>query len=274
MHKKTFIRKRNPYSSLITLGMASALLTIPVLADSAVDDRQHQQAGTSVTVDESAPQVRLEQPAPKVTAQQQETQVRVETGEPEISVEQPEPEVSINQPDPEVSVEQAEPQITVNDAKPEVEVNQAEPEITVNSAEPEIQIINMDAEGNRKEGKQSGASQSLAQIELNELKGKDVVTSAGEELGSVKDIVATPQGQQAGFVVSVGGFFGIGDTEILVPASEAQLRDDKIVWQTPQSQDQLEKTHEFRAEHYESLTERYNTLQEAQEAEVSARSLQ
>lgn len=274
MKEKTFIRKRNPYSSLITLGMAGALLTVPVLADSAVDDQRDQQGGTSVTVDEAAPHVRLEQPAPKVTAQQQETQVRVETGEPEVSVEQPKPEVSINQPDPEVSVQQAEPQVTVNDAKPEVEVNQAEPEITVNSAEPEIQIINKDAEGNRKEGKQASASQSLAQTELSELKGKDVVTSAGEELGSVKDVVATPQGQQAGFVVSVGGFFGIGDTEILVPASEAQLSDDKIVWQTSQSQDQLEKTHKFRSEQYESVTERYNTLQEAREAEVSARSPQ
>lgn len=270
MTKNTFFKKTK-YSAALTLGLAGAMATSPILAQSEIE-RQNQQnadSASSITVDEAAPRVQLEQPAPKVTAQQSKTKVEVETGEPEVSVDQPKPEVSVEQPEPEVSISQSEPNVKINEAQPQVDVNQAEPEVTVNTAEPEVNIINKDEEGKNKQSQQSGSSQSLAQTPLDELQGKKVVTANGEELGSVQDIVADQQGNKAGLVVSVGGFFGIGDTQILVPANETELTDDQIVWQTSRSPDQLERTNEYRSDQYQSVTDRYDTLSEAREAQVS-----
>lgn len=292
MKENTIFRKRK-ISTVLTLGVAGALFSAPTFADNAMDQQiqrdqqiqerqQESQSASSITVDEAAPQVRLEQPAPKVTAQQSKTKVKVETGEPRVSVDQPEPEVSIEQPEPEVSISQSEPNVRINEAEPEVDVNQAEPEVTINRAEPEVEIVERGEQGEQGEQQKersasasesaSASSQSLARVPLDQLTDKEIITQNGEELGSVEDIVADPHGGQAGFVVSVGGFLGIGDTKILVPADEAQLSNDQIVWQTSMSQEQLEKTNEYQSDQYESVTDRYNTLSEATGARVSGRS--
>lgn len=271
MNDNTFINKRKPSVAVLAVAVASIMMSAPTLADQASEDQLRRDNAT-VTVDEAAPQVAIDQPAPRVTAEQTPTDVDVETGEPRVTVDQPEPEVSIEQPEPEVSVEQAEPQIDVNSAEPQVTVNEAEPEIEVKRAEPEIRVVNKDAEGNLKEGLDAESAQSLVQVQLSDLEGREVVTASGESLGDVKDIVAGPQGSQPGFVVSLGGFLGLGSTDILVPAHEAELGDDTIVWQTQQSRDQLKRTHEYQAEQFESISGRYDTLGEAQRAEMTGRS--
>lgn len=278
MNENIFFKKTK-YSAVLTLGLAGALAASPTFAENEIErqNRQDSNSASSITVDEAAPRVQLEQPAPKVTAQQSKTKVKVETGEPKVSVDQPKPEVSIEQPEPEVSISQSKPKVNINEAQPQVDVNQAEPEVTINRAEPEVNIINKDAEGEKKQAQRSDqaqqpeSSQSLARTPLDQLQDKKVVTANGEELGSVQDIVADQHGNQTGFVVSVGGFFGIGDTKVLVPANEAELRNDQIVWQTSRSPDQLERTNEYRADQYQSVTDRYNTLSEAREAQVSSR---
>lgn len=266
--------KKTKFSAALALGVAGALFTAPTFADGAMErqDKQASQSASSITVDEAAPRVQLEQPAPKVTAQQSQTKVKVETGDPRVSVDQPKPEVSIEQPEPDVSISQGKPNVKINEAEPQVDVQQAEPEVTINRAEPEVKIVERDAEGNKQNAQQSVSAASLSQAPLDQLSDKTVVTANGEELGTVEDIVADSQGGQVGFVVSVGGFIGIGDTKILVPADEAQLNNDKIVWQTSQSPSQLEKTNEYQADQYESVSDRYNTLSEVREARVSGRS--
>lgn len=292
MKMKSTFEKRNLYSAVLSLGAASLLLAAPVFADSAMDEGSRQQAvdeqrigereerrSSTITVDEPAPRVQVEQPAPRVTAQQNQTQVEVETGEPEVSVNQPEPEVSIEQPEPEVSIQQPEPEVSVESAEPQVEVRQGEPEITVNTAEPEVRIIEKDASGERKDApgatdqraaespaSAEGSPQNLMGTRLDELEGKEVVTAAGESLGSVEDVVASRQGDEAGFVVSVGGFLGIGASEVFVPADEVEIQGDRIVWQTSQSSRAIRRSQEYQADQYQSVTDRYNTLQEVQES--------
>lgn len=223
-------------------------------------------SNATVVVDEKAPQIRMQQPAPEVTVNQTEAQVEVATGQPEVSVEQPEPEVTIEQPKPEVNIEQPEPEVVVNDADPQVEVKQADPEVTINSAEPEVEVVNLDQNGEQKKTQNVQASRDLMQVELDKLKEKTVVNAQGEELGGVDDIVMSRQGDQKGFVVSVGGILGIGDTQVFVPANEVKVTGDNIVWETSQSEDQIKKSSEYRADQFQSVSDQYNTLGELQSA--------
>ena len=56
----------------------------------------------------------------------------------------------------------------------------------------------------------------------NEYVGKDVYNRAGEQLGTIKDVLAGPDGKTAAIVINVGRYLGIGDKEIAVPFSALQ----------------------------------------------------
>lgn len=265
MKMKQTLSSLNPKSVLLALSAAGILVSTPALArDSAQLNEQDNQA--TVVVDEKAPQVQLQQPAPQVSVDQAKAQVEVTSDKPQVSIEQPEPEVTIDQPQPEVNIEQPEPEVVINEAKPQVDVQQAKPEVTIEPAEPEVNVVNLDEQGQEKETKQTTAAQNLMQVKIDQLKDKTVVNAQGQEIGGVEDVVAARQGDEKGLVVSVGGFFGIGDTQIFVPASEAQVEGDKIVWQTQESPDQLEQRSGYDANRFESVSEQYNTLSEVQGA--------
>lgn len=239
-----------------------------------------QEEGPTVFVEQQPPQVQVQQPRTQVTAQQKKMDVEVRTGEPQVSVQQPEPQVSVQQQEPEVTVQQAEPQVIVEDAQPQVEVNQAEPEVTVNRAEPEILVISEDRSGRRTEqriqameqGAQSQQQQAqqqardLMRMELSQLRDMNVQTSQGEDLGSVNDIVVNQSSGSAGFVVSTGGVLGIGAQDVFVPANEAQVYQDRIVWQTNQSPEQIEQSAQYQAEQFVSVADAQGTLEQARTA--------
>jgi hypothetical protein len=44
--------------------------------------------------------------------------------------------------------------------------------------------------------------------------GKSVVNSAGDKIGTVKDIMFDDQGKMAAIIVGVGGFLGIGEKSV------------------------------------------------------------
>jgi len=46
--------------------------------------------------------------------------------------------------------------------------------------------------------------------------GKNVQDSAGNKIGTVKDILFDDQGKMAAFVLGVGGFLGIGEKSVAV----------------------------------------------------------
>jgi len=51
----------------------------------------------------------------------------------------------------------------------------------------------------------------------NEYTNQDVYNAAGENLGTIKDLLIGPDGKAAAAVINVGRFLGIGDKEIAVP---------------------------------------------------------
>ena len=50
----------------------------------------------------------------------------------------------------------------------------------------------------------------------SKLVGLDVYNNANEKIGDISEILLDPSGKFAGFVVSVGGFLGIGQHDVLV----------------------------------------------------------
>ena len=57
----------------------------------------------------------------------------------------------------------------------------------------------------------------------NEYTNQDVYNTAGENLGTIRDLLIGPDGKAAAAIINVGRFLGIGDKEIAVPFSALQI---------------------------------------------------
>lgn len=58
--------------------------------------------------------------------------------------------------------------------------------------------------------------------------GATVVNEAGETVGKIDDLIVTPADKVPFAVLSVGGFLGVGDKLVVVPASSLEVRDAKM----------------------------------------------
>jgi sporulation protein YlmC with PRC-barrel domain len=59
--------------------------------------------------------------------------------------------------------------------------------------------------------------------------GASVVNEANESVGTVDDLIVTPDGKTPYAVLSVGGFLGLGTRYVVVPFTSLKLVDKKIV---------------------------------------------
>lgn len=59
--------------------------------------------------------------------------------------------------------------------------------------------------------------------------GSSVVNEANETVGSVDDLIVTPNEKAPYAVLSVGGFLGLGTKYVIVPFGSLQMQDKKIV---------------------------------------------
>ena len=224
-----------------------------------------QQSQPTVTVDQKRPTVQVDQTQPQPT-------VRVEQAQPKVSVTQPQPKVSVQQAEPKVRVEQAQPRVMVEQAKPKVEVDQADPKVKVEQADPKVKVdrqagadvnrINPDRErGTPVERAQNVGDSGQPMvgvavvdvertwadgqpIEMNRMRaeailGRDIVNLRGNEVGDIEDIVIARGGNDLFAVISVGGFLGIGDKDVVVPFSELRMGDDNMILMSQKSEDGL-----------------------------------
>jgi sporulation protein YlmC with PRC-barrel domain len=98
-------------------------------------------------------------------------------------------------------------------------------------------------------------SQPLAQlgadhIKVGDLTGMDVQNRAGDDVGSVDDIILDREGRVAAVVIGTGGFLGLGEKVVAVPWEQVEVtRDpddaDSYRIQVPDSEDELENLPEF-----------------------------
>ncbi len=72
------------------------------------------------------------------------------------------------------------------------------------------------------------SAQKPDQLLASKFKGTDVIGSDNQKIGDVSDILFTKDGKIDAFILSVGGFLGVGAKEVAIAPSAAQwVADDK-----------------------------------------------
>ncbi|MBZ5486240.1 PRC-barrel domain-containing protein [Halomonas aquamarina] len=187
-----------------------------------------------VQVDQEPAEVQVEQESPDIT---------VEQDQPEVTIEQPEPEVTIEQPEPNVTVERAEPNVTVEQSgEPDVNVEQADDaHVDVNQNDDERER-NDDAANARND--QNDRNNTLMTQQVSDLEGMTVVNQDDEEIGDIQRISKHNDSGELYAIISVGGIWGFGATDIALPLDEMQFENDRLVMDTTYGSDQIEESSE------------------------------
>ena len=90
----------------------------------------------------------------------------------------------------------------------------------------------------------STMSQDLSQMTSEELQGMTIVSSTGEEIGSIEKVGYSEQHQDKVAAVNVGGFLGVGEKTVGIPLSDLQMGTDGSVT-TTLDREQLEQEQEI-----------------------------
>ena len=101
--------------------------------------------------------------------------------------------------------------------------------------------------GSASSGSTTIASQKPDQLLASKFKGTDVLGANNEKIGDVSDILFSKDGKIEAYIVSVGGFLGVGAKEVALAPSSIQLTQDKDEFKLKVSmtKDQLAKAPNF-----------------------------
>lgn len=94
--------------------------------------------------------------------------------------------------------------------------------------------------------------------------GESVYNMNGEELGDVTDLVVTGDNEVAGAVISVGGLWDIGDTDVIVPIEEfdvTRYEDDHPRLRLDYTEDELLDAAEMETDYSQVDTDAMNPAQ-------------
>lgn len=87
---------------------------------------------------------------------------------------------------------------------------------------------------------------TIADKTAEELKGKTIVTTDGEEIGEIDEVGYSSTHQERVATVEVGGFLGVGQKRIAIPLSQLQpSATDQDSVETALTRDQIESEEEF-----------------------------
>jgi sporulation protein YlmC with PRC-barrel domain len=107
--------------------------------------------------------------------------------------------------------------------------------------------------GMTQQGKQDG---EMMMVRADEIAGAKVVNRAGKDIGAVDGIVRSKEDGKHYAVISVGGFFDIGDKDIALPLDQLSMKDDKVVLpKTVETQQQLEGRPGYKSDQYEEIAD-------------------
>lgn len=84
----------------------------------------------------------------------------------------------------------------------------------------------------------------LSQLPPEELQGMTIVSSTGEEVGTIEKVGYSDQHQDTVAAVNVGGFLGVGEKVIAIPLSDLQMGADSNVT-TTMDRTQIEQEQEI-----------------------------
>jgi hypothetical protein len=170
-----------------------------------------------------------DQPAMTAATETSEEPAEQQAMEEGDQTEQDEPTVAATgqQPQQKEQAEQAEPTVAAADQQPQ----QEEEETELTDENP------------------------LAAMPASEVIGAEVQNQQGDTVAEIVDLVKR-QGEEDLFaVLSVGGFLGLGDKEVVVPVNELQVSQEGEIVMVNASEDQLKGMPEYEEEGFESMAE-------------------
>lgn len=235
----------------ISIGLSGAVLA----QENSQDDTENANQMTQEQNQRSGDETR------DINVDQKPAQIEVEQESPDITVDQAQPEVTITQPEPEVTVEKAEPNVTVEQTgETEVTVEQADDaQVSVNQDEKEQERQQPD------QADQNNQENSLMSHQVSDLEGMTVINLEDEEIGDVQHIAKHDNSGELFAIVSVGGLWGIGATDIALSINEMQLQNDQLVVSTDYGEDEIEdSSNDYQEDEY-SEVDSDMTLSEAQQ---------
>jgi sporulation protein YlmC with PRC-barrel domain len=93
------------------------------------------------------------------------------------------------------------------------------------------------------------AEQKPEHTTANDFIGQPIVNAAGDEIGDVKNLVISPEGDVVAAVVGVGGFLGIGEKDVALPTESIvviRLDDSTLRLTTLETAETLKAAPEFK----------------------------
>ena len=79
-------------------------------------------------------------------------------------------------------------------------------------------------------------------LTVDDLDDMDIVGANGDEIGEVDDVLMNASGEIVAVSAEVGGFLGLGDTEVVFPLDQLTLQGDEFV--TSLTKEQVEALEE------------------------------
>lgn len=209
-----------------------------------------------ITVRQPAPTVTIDIPQPEIVVRMPKPEVNVAMAQPQVQVNQPPPQVQVTQPpQPQVQVQPAQPQVNVqqsgaapnvqvqeSNAQPTVHYERAQPKVVINEPKGQPQVRFEGAASNqqgRPDSNRGAATTGVAPgstattasgqpIPASKIKNMAVYDAKGTKVGDVERIVQTQDGKRE-LVVGVGGFLGLGERHVAIPAENIALRGDRLL---------------------------------------------
>jgi sporulation protein YlmC with PRC-barrel domain len=217
-----------------------------------------------VSVEMPDPDVQVEVPEPDIRVSMAEPEVQAEGAKAQAAAGQSErlqanveyqaqpqqAEIDVQMEEPEVRIEQAEPQIDVGTAPKQGAAQQQEQQQPSAGQQPAAaagpqpqgeaaEAAQLPASEKQTETAAAGATPEprgeiatspLAELPASELLGREVVNEEGETVAEIVDMVKRSDGDEVFALLSVGGFLGIGEKEVVVPIDRLDVgADDQIV---------------------------------------------
>lgn len=216
-----------------------------------------------VTIDQPEPEIIVRMPDADVDVDQPEPEIEVSQREPEVDIEQPQPEVDVQMEEPtvnvddedeaEVSVDSEQPSVTqdANSEEADIDVSREEADVSYEAAEPNVEIeeggdaevrieqsedADVEQEAMDDSGDTEGDDENYARLggdaaegdmlpfQISDLIDREVVDSEGDDVGTVERVVEA-NGEHY-FVLSDGGFLGLGESEVGIPADAISVHSD------------------------------------------------
>lgn len=106
--------------------------------------------------------------------------------------------------------------------------------------------------------------QSIQQQPIEMLQGRSVKNTAGETVGNVQDVVINRETGAIGILVTTGGIFGFGRSQMLAPLHEISMPDQEqdLVWNTDMTKRELRSSGNPDADSFVAVSNDFETIGE------------